>query len=295
MTTSSKSGTTPAYKVTQLTFSYRSHRDRSRSSEPEWSLKGLTCDVGAGEIFGVVGPNGSGKTSLLKLLAKVLRPQTGKVELFGRELEGMRQDAVARTVALVPQDGQQIFPFTITETVLMGRFPHQQRRGSLGGFGWEGPEDLRLARQAMEETDVAHLAHRLISDVSGGERQRAVIARALTQQPKVLLLDEPTAFLDLNHQLEICAILRRLNEQQGLTVVLSSHDLNLVSQHCDRILLLKDGTVFRLGTVEEVIQPDVLETVYRCEVLVDRHPVSGLPRVTLPSRPAISMVHRIER
>ena len=207
----------------------------------------------------------------------------------------MRQDAVARTVALVPQDGQQIFPFTITETVLMGRFPHQQRRGSLGGFGWEGPEDLRLARQAMEETDVAHLAHRLISDVSGGERQRAVIARALTQQPKVLLLDEPTAFLDLNHQLEICAILRRLNEQQGLTVVLSSHDLNLVSQHCDRILLLKDGTVFRLGTVEEVIQPDVLETVYRCEVLVDRHPVSGLPRVTLPSRPAISMVHRIER
>jgi len=147
----------------------------------------------------------------------------------------------------------------------------------------------------MEETDVAHLAHRLISDVSGGERQRAVIARALTQQPKVLLLDEPTAFLDLNHQLEICAILRRLNEQQGLTVVLSSHDLNLVSQHCDRILLLKDGTVFRLGTAEEVIQPDVLETVYRCEVLVDRHPVSGLPRVTLPSRAAISMAHGIER
>ena len=295
MTKSRESGATPAYKVTQLTFSYRSHRDRSRSCEPEWSLKGLTFEVGAGEIFGVVGPNGSGKTSLLKLLAKVMRPQTGKVELFGRELEGMRQDAVARTVALVPQDNQQIFPFTITETVLMGRFPHQQSRGSLGGFGWEGPEDLRLARQAMEETDVAHLAHRLISDVSGGERQRAVIARALTQQPKVLLLDEPTAFLDLNHQLEICAILRRLNEQQGLTVVLSSHDLNLVSQHCDRILLLKDGTVFRLGTAEEVIQPDVLETVYRCEVLVDRHPVSGLPRVTLPSRAAISMAHGIER
>lgn len=295
MTKSSASGITPAYRLTQLTFSYRTHRDRSRSWEPDWSLKGLTFEVRSGEIFGVVGPNGSGKTSLLKLLAKVLRPQAGKVELFGHKLEGMRQDAVARTVALVPQDSQQIFPFTITETVLMGRFPHQQSRGGLGGFGWEGPEDLRLAGQAMEETDVMHLAHRSIGDVSGGERQRAVIARALTQQPKVLLLDEPTAFLDLNHQLEICTILCRLNEQHGLTVVLSSHDLNLVSQHCDRILLLKDGTVFRLGTPEEVIRPDVLETVYRCEVLVDHHPISGLPRVTLPGRSAVGVAHRIER
>jgi iron complex transport system ATP-binding protein len=119
-------------------------------------------------------------------------------------------------------------------------------------------------------------------DVSGGERQRTVIARALAQTPNVLLLDEPTAFLDLQHQIEICAVLRRLKEDRGLTIVLVSHDLNLVSQYCDRLLLLDHGKVFRLGSPEEVIQPDVLERVYHCRVLVDRHPVSGLPRVTLP-------------
>ncbi|HET8580549.1 MAG TPA: ABC transporter ATP-binding protein [Nitrospiraceae bacterium] len=295
MRENSASGAVPAYQVERLTFSYRRGRGRTWNWGNDWALKGISFEVLSGEIFGVVGPNGSGKTSLLKLLAKVLQPLQGVVELFGSKLEGMRQEVVARTVALVGQDTQQIFPFTITETVLMGRFPHHQRKGSFGGFAWEGPEDLRLARQAMEETDVAHLAHRLISEISGGERQRAIIARALAQQPKVLLLDEPTAFLDLNHQLEICTILRRLNEQQGLTVVLSSHDLNLVSQYCDRIMLLNEGTVFCLGTPEEVIRPDVLETVYRCEVLVDRHPDSGLPRVTLPSRAAIGTAHRIER
>jgi iron complex transport system ATP-binding protein len=136
----------------------------------------------------------------------------------------------------------------------------------------------------MRETDVAHLAHRLITDVSGGERQRAIIARALTQEPRVLLLDEPTAFLDLQHQIEICAILRRLNEERGLTIILVSHDLNLASQYCDRLLLLDSGRIFRLGHPDEVIQPDLLETVYRCRVLVDQHPLSGLPRVTLPGR-----------
>jgi iron complex transport system ATP-binding protein len=235
----------------------------------------------SGEVLGIIGPNGSGKTSLLKLLARVLRPRAGRVELFGDTLAQMPQDAVARRVALVPQDSQQLFPFTIAETVLMGRYPHH---GSLLGFGWEEPNDLRLAEHAMRELDIAHLAHRAISEVSGGERQRAIIARALAQEPRVLLLDEPTAFLDLNHQLEICRILRRLNEERGLTVVLVSHDLNLASQYCDRLMLLNDGGAVRLGTPVEVIRSDVLRAVYRCDVLVDRHPESGLPRVTLPGR-----------
>lgn len=272
----------PAYSVDGLRFSY-GHPGGSRSVNG-WVLDGLTFEVRPGEIVGVLGPNGSGKSSLLKILAKVLRPQEGSVKLFGRELLGMPQHDVARAVALVPQESQIAFPFSITEMVLMGRFPHHRRNIGLSGLGWEGPEDIRVAEAAMRETDVLHLAHRSITDVSGGERQRAVIARALTQEPKVLLLDEPTAFLDLHHQLDICSILRRLNEERGLTVVLASHDLNLASQYCDRLLLLDRGRTVRLGPPEEVMTPEVLEEVYRCRVLVDRHPQSGLPRVTLPGR-----------
>ncbi len=274
-----------AYRVERLRFRYRHDGERQRGTGKEWALTGLTFEVLSGEVLGVIGPNGSGKTSLLKLLARVLRPQEGEIHLFGSLLAAMSQDAIARLVALVPQDSRQIFPFTIAETVMMGRFPHHRSRSRLFGFGWEGPEDIRLATQAMKETDVVHLAHRSIENVSGGERQRAIIARALTQQPQVLLLDEPTAFLDLHHQLEICMILRRLNESRGLTVVLVSHDLNLASQYCDRLMLLKEGEVIRIGAPQEVIRPDVLEAVYHCEVLVDRHPLSGLPRVTLPGRP----------
>jgi len=254
----------------------------SSSGSQPWILDGLSFDVSAGEIVGVIGPNGSGKTSLLKLLVKILRPQTGSIHLFGQELDRLPQSAVARLAALVPQDTFQIFPFTIAETVLMGRFPHRRQQGPVIGGGWEGPDDIRVARQAMEETDVMHVAHRLINEVSGGERQRAIIARALTQEPRVLLLDEPTAHLDLNHQLDICAILRRLKEQRGLSVILVSHDLNLASQYCDRLLLLKEGRIFRMGTPAEVIRADVLEAVYHCKVLVDRHPETALPRVTLP-------------
>jgi len=274
----------PAYRVGRLSFRYQHVRGGRLAKGNEWALSRLTFEVLSGEVLGVIGPNGSGKTSLLKLLARVLRPQEGEIHLFGSRIEAMSQDAIARLVALVPQETRQIFPFTIAETVMMGRFPHHRSKGRLLGIGLEGPEDIRLAMEAMEETDVRHLAHRSIDDVSGGERQRAIIARALAQQPKVLLLDEPTAFLDLNHQLDICAILTRLNKSSGLTVVLASHDLNLASQYCDRLLLLDKGEIFRLGTPEEIIRPEVLETVYRCTVLVDRHPVSGLPRVTLPGR-----------
>ncbi len=272
----------PAYSVDGLRFAY-GHPEAGRSVNG-WVLDGLTFEVRPGEILGVLGPNGSGKSSLLKILAKVLRHQEGSVKLFGHELIGMPQQDVARAVALVPQESQIAFPFSITEMVLMGRFPHHRRNIGLSGLGWEGPEDIRVAEAAMRETDVLHLAHRSITDVSGGERQRAVIARALTQEPKVLLLDEPTAFLDLHHQLDVCSILRRLNEARGLTVVLVSHDLNLAGQYCDRLLLLDRGRIVRLGPPEEVMTPEVLEEVYRCRVLVDRHPQSGLPRVTLPGR-----------
>jgi iron complex transport system ATP-binding protein len=272
-------GARKAYQVQSLRFQYH----LLSQGHANWVLDGLTFDVDAGEILGIVGPNGSGKTSLLKLLAKVLRPHVGDMALFGRDLGTMPQVEVARIVAFVPQESPQIFSFTVMETVLMGRYPHHRGTKWSAGFGWESAEDVLIAEQAMQSTDLTHLAGRSVMDLSGGERQRCMIARALAQAPRVLLLDEPTAFLDLQHQMEICAIVRRLKEERGLTVVLVSHDLNLASQYCDRILMLKAGTLFRLGTPEEVIGVDVLRAVYGCDVLVDRHPESGVPRVTMPS------------
>jgi iron complex transport system ATP-binding protein len=272
-------GARKAYQVQSLRFQYH----LLSQGHANWVLDGLTFDVDAGEILGIVGPNGSGKTSLLKLLAKVLRPHVGDMALFGRDLGTMPQVEVARIVAFVPQESPQIFSFTVMETVLMGRYPHHRGTKWSAGFGWESAEDVLIAEQAMQSTDLTHLAGRSVMDLSGGERQRCMIARALAQAPRVLLLDEPTAFLDLQHQMEICAIVRRLKEERGLTVVLVSHDLNLASQYCDRILMLKAGTLFRLGTPQEVIRVDVLRAVYGCDVLVDRHPESGVPRVTMPS------------
>jgi iron complex transport system ATP-binding protein len=265
----------PAYSLQHVNFHYAAST-RGRS-EPV--LKDFTCSIDAGNILGILGPNGSGKSTLLKLLARILRPQCGRMTLFGDDLARLSQGDVARRVALVPQETQQIFPFTIADMILMGRFPHHQH---WGGWYWEDADDRELAQQAMKDLDVAHLGSRLVSDVSGGERQRAVIARALTQQPQVLLLDEPTAFLDLHHQLDIARILRRLNQERGLTVILVSHDLNLASQYCDRLMLVHHGQVVEVGSPHEVLYPDLLESVYGCRVLVDRHPQSGVPRVSLP-------------
>lgn len=270
-----------AYDIQSVRFRYPSHA----SQATRWILDDISFHVQEGEVLGVVGPNGSGKTSLLKVLARLMTPQQGHISLFGQDLSAKAQREVACLVGVVPQDTQMLFPFTVAESVLMGRFPHRARdRWISSGFGWESREDMAIAEQAMMTMDIVHLAHRSVTDLSGGERQRTVIARALAQTQKVLLLDEPTAFLDLQHQVEICSVLRRLRDEGGLTVVLVSHDLNLVSQYCDRILLLDRGQIVRLGGPDEVIEPEVLESVYRCRVLVDRHPSTGLPRITLPGR-----------
>jgi iron complex transport system ATP-binding protein len=271
-----------AYRVEGVAFSYGVRRGPAWADADGWALRGLTCDVREGEILGIIGPNGSGKSTLLKLLGSIIPPQQGTIRLQDRPLSTYARQELARIVAYVPQQSSVVFPFTLAEFVLMGRFPHRRTGGMLGGFGWETAEDVRVAGQAMGAMEILHLADRMISDVSGGERQRAFIARALTQAPRVLLLDEPTVFLDLRHQVDICAILRRLNREQRLTVVLVSHDLNLASQSCDRLLLLEEGALIRLGVPSAVLQPEIIESVYRCPVLIDRHPASGVPRVTLP-------------
>jgi iron complex transport system ATP-binding protein len=265
-----------AYSLEDVTFSY----SRGKRAQSEAVLKGLSCLILSGRVLGILGPNGSGKSTLLKLLARVYQPQKGTIEILGESLSGLSQLDVAKRVALVPQETLQVFPFTISEMVLMGRSPHHQ---GWGGWHWEDSQDWAVAQNAMEELDVAHLGNRLVTEVSGGERQRAVIARALVQEPQILLLDEPTAFLDLHHQLDIARIIKRLNRERGLTVILVSHDLNLASQYCDQVLLLNQGRLAAMGSPQTVIKPEVLERVYGCSVLVDRHPQSGLPRVSLPA------------
>jgi iron complex transport system ATP-binding protein len=267
-----------AIEVEGLSFRYHTMEGHGRL----WTLDHLSFQVDAGEILGIVGPNGSGKSSLLKVLAGLLPAGEGDVRLGGLSFRKRSQTEVARLVAVVLQEYAQVFPFAVAETVLMGRFPHRTARWWSMGIGDETANDLACAHQAMVDTDVLSLSDRLVPDLSGGERQRVMIARALAQEPKILLLDEPTAFLDINHQIEICSLVSRLKAERGLTVVLVSHDLNIASQYCDRVLMLKEGCLCRIGSPDETIRPEVLRMVYGCEVVVDAHPQTGRPRVTMP-------------
>jgi iron complex transport system ATP-binding protein len=243
----------------------------------QWVLEDFSLEVREGEILGIIGPNGSGKTSLLKLMAGLLHPHTGRITLGDQDLAQLGPRALARLTAVVPQENHVLFPFTVAEIVLMGRFVHQN------GWGWESSEDLRIARAVIRLMDLESVAQRTFQELSGGERQRTIIARALAQQAPILLLDEPTAYLDIKHQLEIYATLRRLNQDSGVTIVVVSHDLNLASQYCHRLLLLREGRAFRTGSPREVLTVEHLRIVYGCEVIIDEHPEAGTPRITLPA------------
>jgi iron complex transport system ATP-binding protein len=227
-------------------------------------LAGVSFEVAAGEILGIVGPNSSGKTTLLRLLTKVHAPARGEVRYRGVSLGRLARRALAREVAVVPQEESLAFAVSVRELVLMGRFPH----GS--GRLFEGPVDLARAREAMATAGVLALADQPVDTLAGGERQRALLARALAQEPRVLLLDEPTSHLDLRHQREAAQLLRRLNREQGLTVVFVSHDLNLAGELADRLLLLAAGRVARVGPPVEVLEQGLLESVYGCPVWVEK-------------------------
>lgn len=237
-------------------------------------LNGVSFSVQRGEVFGVIGPNSAGKTTLLKLLSKVLAPRAGTIRLEGTDLSRIPRPAVARTVAVVPQELALAFPFTVRDFVLMGRYPHAPHRF------FEAPEDLVAAAEALARADVAHLADKLVSELAGGERQLVLVARALAQRPRLLLLDEPNAHLDLRHQVALARLVRRLNAE-GLTAVVVSHDLGLAAELCDRLLLLAGGRVARLGHPDDVLEADLIEAVYGCRVSVETNPKTGRPRVQM--------------
>jgi iron complex transport system ATP-binding protein len=238
-------------------------------------LGNVSFDVRKGEFFGIIGPNGSGKTTLLRIIDKILPPCEGSVRIGGTDLHKIKRNDLAKIVGVVSQDFPPLFPFTVHEIVMMGRSPH------LGKLRFEGKEDLDIVERAMEMTDILPLAGRPFGELSGGEMQRVLIARALAQRPEIILLDESTAHLDIKHQIDFLDLMRNLNRVEGLTVIAVTHDINLSSLYCDRILLLSRGTVHSMGTPGEVISESSIQDVYETKVLVDNNPKNGLPRVTL--------------
>jgi iron complex transport system ATP-binding protein len=243
-------------------------------------LQHISFEVQAGEFLSLIGPNGSGKTTLLRLIARLHTPSSGCVLLDGRPLSGYSHTEIARRIAYVPQEHPTAFPFTVMEVVLMGRSPH------LHGVGFERPEDIAIAREMMDLTDIDHLANHPVTALSGGERQRAYLARALAQEASILLLDEPNTHLDIAHQLSIFTIIKHLISRKGLTVVSVSHDLNLTAIYSDRVLMLHRGEVAAHGTPDEVLTSQLISSIFETQVLVDRHPWNNVPRITVtPSDP----------
>ncbi|MCL6621190.1 MAG: ABC transporter ATP-binding protein [Syntrophobacterales bacterium] len=242
-------------------------------------LHRLSFAVRPGEFVGLLGPNGSGKTTLIHALAGLLRPREGQILLNGEPLAALGSRRRARTLAVVPQSTEIRFPFTCLEIVLMGRYPHRRRAFSLT------EADLATALWAMRETTTAEFTDRPVTGISGGERQRVIIARALAQEPAVLLLDEATSSLDVRKKVEIFELISRLN-REGLTVICALHDLNLAALYCRRLMFLKEGRLLEDGPTEAVFTAATLERVYDTPMEVIMHPGYGRPyALTLPLHP----------
>jgi iron complex transport system ATP-binding protein len=242
-------------------------------------LRRIDLSVAPGEIVGLLGPNGSGKSTLIKVLTGLHRDYEGSATIDGREVRDYPRRELARQIAVVQQEPSFSFSFTALEIVLMGRHPH------LAGLAFESPRDVDLAREALERCGASHLADRSIHELSSGERQRVVFARALTQQPRALILDEPASFLDIRHQVALYDIVSEQVSDRGCSVLTALHDLNLAAEYCDRICLLREGHVEASGSSETVLTYANLRRVFETDVYVDTNALTGkLLVVPLPGR-----------
>ncbi len=245
-------------------------------------LHNINLTIKTGEMVGLLGPNGSGKTTLLKLASGILKPNQGEIKLDGSNLSHLKRKTIARSVAVVPQQFHIPFAFTTTEVVLLGRIPFAK------AFAEESGVDRQAVTNALELVGISELAQRRFDELSGGERQKVILAMALAQQPELLLLDEPTAHLDITHQVEILELVRNLNMEQGLTVVAAMHDLNLASLYFDRLIMLENGRVSADGTPAQVLTEDRISEVFSASVRVEPHPVTGVPHIVImPKEDAI--------
>ena len=236
-------------------------------------LHNVGISVRAGEMVGLIGPNGSGKTTLIKLASGVLKPRQGEINLDGNNLGLLGRKNVARSVAVVPQQFHIPFAFTVREVVMLGRIPF------IKALAGETGADREAVSMAMKVVDVGELAERRFDELSGGERQKVILAMALAQQPKLLLLDEPTLHLDIAHQIEILELAKSLNVEQGITVLAAMHDLNLAALYFDRLVVLKEGRILADGTPTEVLTEEMIEKVFAASVRVEMHPVTGAPHI----------------
>lgn len=238
-------------------------------------LSDFSLRVREGEFFGVIGPNGAGKTTVLRLMAGIVKPRLGDITLFDRNIKSLSRIEIAKLTGFVPQESFFAFDFTVFEVVLMGRHPYLKR------FQRPKPEDIKSALEALEFTDTLPFKDKSINRISAGEKQRVIIARSLAQEPKILLLDEATAHLDITHQLAVVTILKRLN-RRGITIVFLVHDLNLAGSHCSKVLLLDQGRIVACDAPERVLRPELIEQVYKVKPHIIKHPKSKTPQLILP-------------
>ena len=241
-------------------------------------LKGISLELWPGELVGLIGPNGSGKTTLLRVLSGVLSPQEGEVLLGGRDLRRLSRRQIARRIGVVPQELAMPYAFTCREMVMLGRTPYARP------LAWENRRDRKAVEEAMALTNTLPLAQRPFNELSGGERQRVIIAMALAQEPEVLLMDEPTVHLDINHQVEVMELIRHLAREKGLAVLAVFHDLNLAAHYSERLLLLNGGRIYVQGSPQEVMTPHHIRRAFGAEVVIQPHPLTARPTV-LPSFP----------
>ncbi len=242
--------------------------------EGETLLDGVSLHADKGQFVGLIGPNGAGKSTLLRTISGILRYRSGSIRLDGEDMSFLSPKNVAAALALVPQIAPYTYGFTAVELVLMGRYPH------LGRFQIEGREDERIAGDAMRLTETEQFTERTLDTLSGGERQRVFIARALAQQPRILLMDEPTANLDILHQLKALDLVRQL-VNEGLTAVAAIHDLNMAARYCDRLVLLSDGKLLADGSPDEVLTPSTIESAFGVTSAVYRDPITDSLRISL--------------
>jgi len=236
------------------------------------ALDGVDLTVDAGEIVSIVGPNGSGKTTLLKCIDNILRPKSGVALIMGNDINKLSLKEISKTIGYVPQTSvRTIFPFTVFDLVLMGRKPY---------ISWEvSKRDRRIVAETLDFLGISELAMRYVSELSGGEQQKVLLARALAQEPRVLLMDEPTSNLDIKHQLEVLSITKQMVKKKSLAVVMAIHDLNLACRFSDRIAMLKRGKLFAVGTPEEVLTEANIKEVYEVEVKVFKDDGRGYPYI----------------
>ena len=239
-------------------------KDLGYSYREKKVLDSISLSVGKGEILGILGPNGCGKSTLLKNLNRNLSPEHGCVLVEDGDIAGMRKKDIAKKVAVVPQSNEIRFAFTVKEIVEMGRMPFQE---SLRGAS---SEDERIVAEAMEQTGIAGMADRHINTMSGGERQRAIIARAIAQTPEIILMDEPTLHLDINMQFEVLDLVKELSAKRNLTVVIVSHDLPMVARYCDRMILIHDHNIFAMGKPEEILTEENMRTVFNIDARFEK-------------------------